>query len=171
MAAFTLIKNKLIIFSLLFFVFLTIASCASLSLKNFGKFVPDDEVTVAFNTARINPDFNYYITGSEVYPRSILGLNKAYQLDSDLWVQVEFTPKSLKELTDRMQQRAIICCGTRPFGFAITDAHGKQIGVWYSILVNSISVKVLDHKVIIFPPNDREYESYDDQGGGFHFGR
>jgi hypothetical protein len=160
-----IIIKKGLIFALLFLVLLSITACVS--LKNYGKFVPDADVTAAFNKSEISPDLNYYITGSDTYPRSILGLNKAYILDSNLWKEVELKPEELKEITARMQQRAIDCCGQGQFGFAVLDDKGKQIGIWYSILVPGISIKVLDdRKVIIYPPNDINYKSYDDQGNG-----
>jgi len=167
-----LIRNKRLIFALLFLILLSLTACATLLDKNFGKFVPDDAATAAFRNGEINLDFNYYTTGSEAYPRSILGLNKAYTLNSDLWVQMEFKPKELKELAARMQQRVMDCCGGSPVGFAILDDKGKQIGIWYSMRIASISIKVLpDRKVIIYPPNDKEYENYDEQGIDFHSGR
>jgi hypothetical protein len=76
----------------LLFVLLSIFACTGLSGKNFGKFLPNADVTAAFNKSEINPDYNYYITGSDAFPRSILGLNKAYIFDSDLWKKVEFKP-------------------------------------------------------------------------------
>jgi hypothetical protein len=167
-----IIKNRLLLFAFLFLVLLTITACTCLSNKNFGKFVPDADVTAAFNKSEINPDFNYYITGSDTYPRSILGLNKAYILDSNLWKKVEFKPEELKEITTRMQQRAMSCCMQGQFGFAILDDKGKQIGIWYSMLSPRISIKVpADRKVIIYPPNDKDYEIYDDQGNGSGWGK
>jgi hypothetical protein len=155
-----IIIKKGMIFALLFLVLLSITAC--ISLKNYGKFVPDADVTAAFNKAEISPDLNYYITGSDTYPRSILGLNKAYILDSNLWKEVEFKTEELKQLTSRMQIRAMQCRRSQ-FGFAILDDKGKQIGIWYSILVPGISIKMLaDQKVIIYPPNDSYYECYDD---------
>ena len=167
-----IIKNRLLLFVLLFLVLLSITACTYLFNKNYGKFVPDADVTAAFNKSEINPDFNYYITGSDTYPRSILGLNKAYILDSNLWKKVELKPEELSELTTHMQQRALDCCMQGQFGFAILDDKGKQIGIWYSMLVPSISIKVPDdRKVIIYPPNDRDYQSYDDQGNGSGWGK
>ena len=167
-----IIKNRLLLFALLFFVFLSTIACTCLSNKNFGKFVPDVDVTAAFNKSEINPDFNYYISGSDTYPRSILGLNKAYILDSDLWKKVDFKPEELSELVTRMQQRAISSGIAMPFGFAILDDKGKEIGVWYSIRVSSISVKVSDdRKVIIYPPNDNDYLEYDQQSDGGSWGK
>jgi hypothetical protein len=78
-----------------------------------------------------------------------------------LWKKVELKPEELRELTARMQLRAIYCRRAQ-FGFAILDDRGQQIGIWYSILVPGISIKMQDdRKVIIYPPNDSYYECYD----------
>ena len=160
-----IINNRLLLFALLCSVILSTASCTC--FKNYGQFVTNADVTAAFNKAEINPGFDYYISGSDTYPRSILGLNKAYKFDAKLWKKVELTSEELKELTTRMQQRAISCCGQTLFGFAILDEKGKQIGIWYSILVPGIRIKMLeDRNVIIYPPNDIDYKSYDGQGNG-----
>jgi hypothetical protein len=93
-------------------------------------------------------------------------------LDSNLWKKVELKQTELSELTTRMRQRALSCCMQGQFGFAILDDKGKQIGIWYSIMVPSISIKVpADRKVIIYAPNDKDYESYDDQGNGSGWGK
>ena len=160
-----IISSKLRLFALLLLVFLSTVSCTC--FKNYGKLETNADVTAAFNKAEINPGFDYYISGSDTYPRSIMGLNKAYKFDSNLWKKVELTPEELKELTTRMQQRAISCCGQVPFGFAILDEKGKQIGVWYSILVPSMSIKMIDDRnIIIYPPSDIDYKGYDGQGNG-----
>jgi hypothetical protein len=155
-----IIIKKGLILTLSSLVLLSATAC--ISLENYGKFVPDADVTAAFNRSEISPDFNYYITGSDVYPRSILGLNKDYILDSDLWKEVELKPAELRELTSRMQIRALSCRQLQ-FGFVVLDDKGKRIGVWYSILVPGIGMKMIDdRKVIIYPPNDSYYECYDE---------
>jgi hypothetical protein len=157
-----IIKNKLLLFVLLFIVLLSTTACTY--FKNYGKFVPNADVTAVFNKAEINPDLNYYITGSDTFPRSILGLNKAYILDSNLWKKVELKPEELTELTDRMRQNAMLCRRQGEFGFAVLDEKGKQLGIWYSIMVPGISIKMLDdRKVIIYPPSDSNYTCYDNQ--------
>ena len=154
-------KCRLSSIALLVLVLLSASAC--IDLKHYGKFEPNTEVTAAFNKAQISPDLNYYIAGSERYPRSILGLDKAYTLDSDLWKPVEFKPEELLDLTARMQLRATYCRRAQ-FGFAILDDTGRQIGIWYSLLASGISIKLLDNqKVIIYPPNDSFYSCYDDR--------
>jgi len=64
-----------------------------------------------------------------------------------------------------MQHRALDYCRQNPFGFAVTDSRGNRVGVWYSIMVNSISMQIREgRKIFIYPPNDIEYRDYDGQG-------
>ena len=54
--------------------------------------------------------------------------------------------------------RLLTCCGQKQVGFMILDNKGKQIGIWYSMLMGSIGVKMKeDNKVIIYPPRDDVY--------------
>ena len=43
-------------------------------MRGFGKFVPDNNAKTAFETFQINPDYRYYITGSD---------NKGQQMEDD----------------------------------------------------------------------------------------
>ncbi|HPK52905.1 MAG TPA: hypothetical protein PK114_00500 [Smithellaceae bacterium] len=157
--------KKLSLMALFVPIFFSVTACSLLSTGNYGKFVPDSAVTAAFSRAELNPEFHYYITGSDTYPRSILGLHKDYVFDSPLWKKVAFKPDEFKEITARMQHRALDYCRQNPFGFAVTDSRGNRVGVWYSIMVNSISMQIREgRKIFIYPPNDIEYRDYDGQG-------
>ena len=140
-------------------------SCAAGTVgitKNWGKIVPDSEVTNSFETYQVSPNFNYYISGSDVYPNAILGLNKAYTLESDLWKKIEMTPAKLQELVTDMRSKAM-GLGQGQFGFAVLDNQGKQIGVWYSLLTATAPVHMKeDKKVIIYTPDQNTYEKYEE---------
>jgi hypothetical protein len=41
-------------------------------------------VTKAFEKYQVNSNYNYYISGSDVYPNAIIGLDKALTLEPDL---------------------------------------------------------------------------------------
>ena len=130
---------------------------------NYGKISPDMAVTNAFETYQINPGYNYYISGSDVYPNAIIGLDKAYTLDSDLWKEVEMTPKKLRELVTDMKDKATTVNWGMPVnGFVMFDDKGNQIGVWYSILEAKTFLKMKDNRtVIIYTPDIDTYERYD----------
>jgi hypothetical protein len=131
------------------------SGCAGSLFKNYGRITPDGTVTNMFKIYQSNPNYNYYISGTDSYPRAIIGLDKALTLEPDLWKQVEMTYEKLRELVDGMDSNGM---GSRRRlglnGFAMLDENGKQIGVWYSTpeAVTSLRMKD-DHTVIIFTPD------------------
>ncbi len=157
-------KKGKFIFYIIFGALLLLAGCSTFMFKNFGSVRPDTDVTNDFEKLQINANLNYYISGSDVYPTSILGLNKAYTLDTDLWKKIEMTPELFSELVTNMQMRSIQCCGESMHGFYIFDDKNNKIGVWYSLIIGSIVIQMKkDGKVVIFPPRDDVYKKYEDQ--------
>jgi hypothetical protein len=129
------------------------AGCAD--MHSFGKFVPDDDAKIAFEKFQVNPDYRYYITGSDLYPVAILALNKSYSMGNDLWKELWLTPDSLNEIVINMQIRLLGCCLQNPFGFSVLDRQGKQIGMLYSYLGVGIVFKVDDNNVVkMYGPRD-----------------
>jgi hypothetical protein len=122
---------------------------------NYGKITPNMEVTNAFETYQINTEYNYYISGSDIYPNAIIGLDKAYTLESDLWKKVEMTPKRFRELVTDMKDKAgTVHLGMPLYGFVMLDDKGNQIGVWYSILEAKTFLRMKDNRrVIIYTPD------------------
>ena len=140
------------------------SGCTGSLFKNYGKITPDGNVTNAFEKYQVNPNYNYYISGSDVYPHAIIGLDKALTLEPDLWKKVELTPRKLRELVQDMKSKVMALRWNLVLhGFAMFDDNGKQIGVWYSILgaITSLSMKN-DHTVIIITPDIDTYLKYDD---------
>ena len=126
--------------------------------KNWGKIVPDNEVKIIFETYQVRSDLNYYISGSDVYPNAILGLNKTYTLDSTLWKRIEMTEALLKVIVTDMKSK-VMTSGQNQFGFVVLDNQGKQIGIWYSILSATAPVRMKeDNKVIIYTPDHDTYK-------------
>jgi hypothetical protein len=159
--------NRKIIFCILIIAFFSFPGCGNLHFKNYGRIVPDNDVTNTFAGFQTDSNFNYYISGSDVYPTSILGLNKAYILDTDVWKEIEMTPKIFTELVTNMQIRLIECCLQYQQGYAILDNKGNKIGIWYSMLSGSIAVQMKgNNKVTIYPPSDtNEYKAYEGKLG------
>ena len=143
------------------FLLLSFFGCAGLYFGNYGKITPDRNVTQAFETYRVNPDLNYYISGTDVYPHAIIGINKNHTLESELWKKREFTPETLKNLVEDMKFRVMEFYET-PHGFDILDNDGNDIGDWYSIFSATTIVKIAgDHSVIIITPDIDTYEKYE----------
>jgi hypothetical protein len=138
--------------------------CAGSLLKNYGRITPDGNVTNAFEKYQVNPNYNYYISGSDVYPNAIIGLDKALTLEPDLWKQVEITPRKLRELVQYMNYKVQeLIWNLFLHGFVMLDDNSKQIGVWYSILGAETSLRMKDdHTVVIITPDIDTYLKYDD---------
>ena len=114
---------------LLLVVCLSVLACAGM-FRNYGRFNPSDEVFQAFATYQVNKDFRYYISGPDLYPNALMGLNRSYQLDPrTLWREVQMTPEKMKEIVGYMNTRALI---NRQTGFELLDNNDRSIGVWYS---------------------------------------
>ena len=135
------------------------SGCNGSLFRNYGRITPDPDVKSAFEQYQVNSNYNYYISGSDVYPLAIIGLDKAYKLESDLWKPVEMTPEKLRELVQDMRNKVrLIKWGQVPYGFAMFDDKGKQIGIWYSVLGVKTSLKVKDdHAVEIITPDIDTY--------------
>lgn len=144
------------------------SGCASMPLKNYGSIVADGRVMEAFDKFQVNPNYDYFYSGSEVYPNAVMGLDKSYTLESDLWKKVDMTPAKLREIVMNMKDKAAtVDLMTSLHGFAILDDKGKRIGVWYSILkatANS-SVWMKDSKtVLIDTPDINTWLQFEDGG-------
>ena len=133
------------------------SSCASMPLKNYGSIVADGRVMEAFDKFQVNPNYDYFYSGSEVYPNAVIGLDKTYTLESDLWKKVDMTPAKLQEIvTDMKDKAATVNLQTSLHGFAILDDKGKQIGVWYSIIKATTKsfVRTKDSKTVLIDTPD-----------------
>lgn len=143
---------------------LFLAGCTVMptQVKDYGSFEPDAAVTQAFETYQVNPDLNYYFSGSEIYPNAIMGLNKKYTLQESLWQKVRMTPKRLKNMVDAMQKKSDEM-SLHLRGWSIRDESGREIGVWYSVLFATGSVKFEgDNKVSIDRPPQDIFTDYSD---------
>ncbi len=84
-----------------------LADCSTVMFKNWGSIKPDTDATNDFEKFQINANLNYYISGSDVYPTSILGLNKAYTLDTDLWKKIDMTPEIFSQTRNKYANETI----------------------------------------------------------------
>ena len=133
--------------------------CTGALLKNSGSLKPSATATVHFERFSINDDYNYFLTGSDVYPVAIFGLKKSYEIDGDrdLWKEIEPKQEIISGLVSNMQMRLLDCCLQKAHGFDILDDHGQKIGEWYSMLGLVSGIIMKDNgKVLIYPPLDTD---------------
>lgn len=128
---------------------------------NYGSIIPDTAVAKSFESLQMDPDMNYYYSGSDVYPNAVIGLKKKYVFNANVWKPIEPQLKVFKELIGGMQTKALRY-QTYQHGFIIKDDKGEPIGVWYSILKARTFVKVgEDNKVTIAAPDLMIFEEKD----------
>jgi hypothetical protein len=117
-------------------VILSAAVSQALASTGYGRFAPSNDVTQSFDRYKINSKLNYYFCGSQLSPDAIIGVEKAYTLDSTLWQPIEEpTPKALRSLVSNMQTvHSTSARGAGLSGYTLLDGMGMPIGVWYSRL-------------------------------------
>jgi len=127
-------SRRSIRFCLLMALCLSATACAGHLFKNYGRIDPRGETTRTFESYQVNPEFRYYISGSDLYPNALMGLKRAYRLDPrTLWKEVAMTPEKMKEIVENMKTKAFEYHQFQ-YGFEMSDDTGQPIGVWYSLL-------------------------------------
>jgi hypothetical protein len=128
-----------------------LVGCGAVLFRDYGKILPSGDVTATFERYEFDPDLNYYISGSDLYPNAILGLKKTLALEAGLWKPIEPKQEVLKRFVTDMQSRA---SWSNDFihGFVILDQEGRPIGVWYSLLSARTAVRIKDDGTVAIPP-------------------
>jgi hypothetical protein len=117
-----------------------------------GELRPSREATDAFETFRIDPGKEYYLSGSDVYPNAIIGIDKSRTLKTDLWKKRDLTAEGMKELVGNMCSKAMEQL-TLIQGFDIVDERGAKIGEWFSLPGMSIVIRTKgENRVSISTP-------------------
>ena len=98
----------------------------------YGTLRPSMETTNAYLSARVEPGMKYYLTGSDLYPAAIIGIVKAWTLESDLWKPLDLDPERLRELIFNIKSQGI-GTGVLPYGHEIYDDREEKIGNWFSL--------------------------------------
>ena len=160
-------KNRIWTASLCFLAFLALAGCAAFR-ASYGTITLDAVTQANFEAFRFDPDINYYFSGSEAYPTAVMGLQKAYMLDNDLWKPIKPDPEILGDFVRSMQDKARQY-GLIQRGFLIRDPQGKAIGVWYSLIqIKQMTVRMgEENKVNVYTPELFVYPGGKAGGGSF----
>jgi hypothetical protein len=133
-----------------------LSSCAGLWPNRIGGIVLDREAALIFEKKQCGADYQYFYSGSELYPSALMGIRKDVRLEEDtLWKKVDMTPERCLDMVSHIQTRAL-GLSLFPYGFVIQDDQGKRIGIWYSILTATTPVWMKDNNtaVISTPPVD-----------------
>ena len=136
----------------------SVVACAGM-FANYGRFTPSDEVYKAFTTYQVNKDYRYYISGPDLNPTALMGLDRSCRLDpATTWREVQMTPERMKEIVEGMNTKASTQHEYHK-GFELSDNNGRPIGVWYSLLRARTFVRIKeDGTVRIDSPDLDTYE-------------
>jgi hypothetical protein len=153
------------IYCIILFSILGLFGCAAMN-QGYGTFVPDHLVQKGFESFQMDPNMNYYYSGSYAYPSVIMGLKKQYALDNDLWKPLQPDPILLKDLIGGMQTKAIQT-GQAQHGFILRSPDGQTLGVCYCPLDVWIRAKMGEaNKVVVYTPDRYPYGDGGDGNGG-----
>ena len=149
-------------FYLILILCLSTVACASL-FGNYGRFTPSEEVTKELEGYQVNPDFRYYISGPDLNPNALMGLDRKYRLDpSTLWREVvDMSPPKLQKIVEGMKTK-VSELQTTLHGFVLSDNNGRPIGVWYSILKARTFLRMNDDGTVRIDTPD--LETYEGRG-------
>jgi hypothetical protein len=118
--------------------------------SGYGTLQKSGEASKQFESLQIDPNYNYFYSGSDVKPRAIIGLRKDYALVSKLWKPVDLTPGRLSGWIDQIT--GFKGFSLRSLGSDILNSEGEVIGTWYS-LEDFTTIRMLgDKQVSIYPP-------------------
>jgi hypothetical protein len=120
--------------------------------ERYGSLRASEAVTRAYEKYQLHPELNYYISGPDVCPRAVIGIDRRLLLDSDLWKQRDFDAETFRETVRNMQSMALSTMQML-HGFEIVDQQGRRVGTWFSVLDVRTTVKMLkDNRIRVDTP-------------------
>ena len=130
---------------------------------NYGRIQWDADVTEAFETNQVNPDYQYYFYGVGMQTYAVVGLDPKWEMNSIMWRSLQSDTEEFKVTTSRIWDNDYVA-PYYPRGAHIIDASGDRVGVYYSSLIyptvkfeteNQVSV-ILDTAFLWGPGDPRE---------------
>ncbi|MHB8772596.1 MAG: hypothetical protein ACYC7J_16505 [Syntrophales bacterium] len=97
----------------------------------YGTLRPSGKAAADYSVFLADPGLRYYTSGPDLHPNALMGVARAWSLESDLWKRRDLDHAGMKELVQGMQARA----GQRLAslsGFDILDNRGVPIGTFFS---------------------------------------
>ena len=133
-------------FGIMVVLLLVAAGCAT----NQGSFSLDAEVTRAFQTGVIQPQYQYYYSGRDNMPYAIMAIDRSYTVPSRYWIAFQPTPEQLKNMSGNVYGKLVY----DPYGALIRAADGQIVGAWYSnVPFRSVTVDQAAKTVQVLFPN------------------
>ncbi len=109
----------------------------------YGQLRINQEVSLAFERSMVRDQMAYYTSGPDGYPNAILGVDKSWTLQSDLWKRQDLTAAGMAALVSGMQEKRVPL-----YGFDVLDHRGLKIGDWFSVLEVHITVAIRGEGIV-----------------------
>jgi len=150
---------KIVIIAVVAFFIGFIVFIISRSGENYGMLKPSETVTATFEAYRQAPDLDYWFSGPESQPLTIIGVEKRFRFDSaERWMKVGPGEESLKRLVEGMQSKALQR-NQNLRGFEMVDQRGERIGEWYSaVRTQGVIKRTGIDSVEVWPPSPEKVE-------------
>jgi hypothetical protein len=108
------------------------------SIAHLGWLRNSPDVSRAFETLQVSPDYRYWYLYLENTPYAVVGLNRDYRIEDILWTEVAPGSEVFQKVVGLVQSFPVP--GSRTYGAYILDANEDRIGVWFSSMSAGISV-------------------------------
>ncbi|MHB9096973.1 MAG: hypothetical protein ACYC5X_04030 [Syntrophales bacterium] len=123
------------------------------SAGRYGALRPSGQATADYEAFLVDPDLRYYVSGPDLCPNAVMGIAKAWVLDSDLWKPRDLDPAGMRGLVVNMQAKAGQSLSMLN-GFAVYDDKGGRIENWLSLPGLNVMIKITgEHRVAISTPS------------------
>jgi len=123
---------------------------------NFGNYRLSRDVAQMFETLNMSGNYKYYYIGSDKNPDALMGLDRNYTLNNDLWKETDMNQKQLKNWIDEFNLNGY---ANSVYGQYILDPKGKNIGIYYSKWEGGPVKMEPGNRVVIYPPDSNPQRS------------
>lgn len=130
------------------------------SAATYGVIRPSKDVTEAYERFIVDTKLNYFTSGPDAYPNAVIGIDKTWSLETDLWKKRDLNYEIMKGLVLNMRSKELEH-NMMLHGFDIFDNRERKIGNWFSIMGLTMTVKITgERKVIVYTPPIDTYRFY-----------
>ncbi len=135
---------------LLLAIILLLSSCQA---GKSGHLRLNKDIAVSIESCTVLPDHNYYYSGPDAQPNTILAVKKSYTFKKGLWNAIALDKKQLCDWMD-MIDPSYHRVRYQYDGYTVYTAEGVDVGLWYSREDHTV-IKEEAGELVIYTPVNR----------------
>ena len=152
-------NNKILSVSAAAILILALAGgCAG----QYGSYRKDSGVQQSFESNQVPPDYKYFYYGLDNEPIVIFGVEKKYEMNSNMWKEVSADTPEFRDLTTWVWEDY----GHNIFGAEILDPEGIKVGVLYTAVRETAIKFGADNQISVMTNTPFLWGPVADSGGG-----